>query len=56
VLACGQANLEERRSVGRKQLPATIGGLLVHIADHTQRHAGQLVTTAKLVIAMRKGN
>jgi uncharacterized damage-inducible protein DinB len=54
VLAFGQSNLEEKRFVGRKQLPTSIGGLLVHIADHTQRHTGQLVTTAKLIIAMRK--
>jgi DinB family protein len=54
VLAFGQANLEEKCFVGRKQLPTSIGGLLVHIADHTQRHTGQLVTTAKLIVAMRK--
>jgi uncharacterized damage-inducible protein DinB len=38
------------RGVGRKQLPTTVGGLLVHCADHTQRHTGQLVTTAKLAL------
>jgi uncharacterized damage-inducible protein DinB len=37
--------------VGRKQLPTTVGGLLVHCADHTQRHTGQFVTTAKLIAA-----
>lgn len=37
------------RGVGRKQLPTTVGGLLVHCADHTQRHIGQMVTTAKIV-------
>jgi uncharacterized damage-inducible protein DinB len=41
------------RTVGRKALPTTVGGLLVHIADHTQRHIGQAVTTAKLIVAMR---
>jgi uncharacterized damage-inducible protein DinB len=41
------------RGVGRAALPTTIGGLLVHCADHTQRHVGQVVTTAKLVVAMR---
>ena len=41
------------RTVGRKALPTTIGGLLVHLADHTQRHVGQAVTTAKLLVAMR---
>jgi uncharacterized damage-inducible protein DinB len=39
------------RVVGKKQLPTTLGGLLVHIADHTQRHVGQAITTAKLVSA-----
>jgi uncharacterized damage-inducible protein DinB len=43
------SNFDEKRSVGRKQLPTTIGGLLVHVADHTQRHVGQAITTAKLV-------
>jgi len=38
------------RGVGRKQLPTTVGGLLVHCADHTQRHTGQLVTTAKVIL------
>jgi hypothetical protein len=37
--------------VGRKQLPTTVGGLLVHCADHTQRHTGQFITTAKVVVA-----
>lgn len=43
------------RTVGRAALPTTVGGLLVHCADHTQRHTGQAVTTAKLVLAMRGG-
>ncbi len=37
------------RGVGRQQLPTTVGSLLVHCADHTQRHTGQLVTTAKVI-------
>jgi uncharacterized damage-inducible protein DinB len=41
--------LEEARTVGKKQLPTTVGGLLVHVADHTQRHVGQAITTAKIV-------
>jgi hypothetical protein len=36
------------RGVGRQGLPTTVGGLLVHCAEHTQRHAGQFVTTAKV--------
>jgi uncharacterized damage-inducible protein DinB len=43
----------EVRGVGRKMLPTTVGGLLVHCAEHTQRHVGQAVTTAKVVVGMR---
>ena len=42
---------DEPRKVGKRKLPTTVGGLLVHLADHTQRHAGQAVTTAKIVTA-----
>jgi uncharacterized damage-inducible protein DinB len=49
------ADLEEARYVGRKRLPTTVGGLLVHVADHTQRHTGQMVTTAKLIRGSRAG-
>lgn len=41
--------LFEKRVVGRQQLPTNVFGLLFHIAEHTQRHAGQAVTTAKVV-------
>jgi uncharacterized damage-inducible protein DinB len=44
---------ELSRGVGRKQLPTSVGGLLVHVADHTQRHVGQAVTTAKVLLARR---
>lgn len=53
VLALASVDLETPRGVGRKNLPTTVGGLLVHVADHTQRHVGQLVTTAKLVLELR---
>ncbi|MGA8145458.1 MAG: DinB family protein [Candidatus Acidiferrales bacterium] len=42
--------LAESRAVGKKQLPTTVAGLLVHIADHTQRHVGQAITTSKIVL------
>jgi uncharacterized damage-inducible protein DinB len=45
------ARLEEPRTVGKRQLPTTLGGLLVHVADHTQRHVGQAITTAKIMKA-----
>jgi uncharacterized damage-inducible protein DinB len=41
------------RFVGKKKLPTTLGGLLVHIADHTQRHVGQAIITAKVVSAAK---
>lgn len=47
---------ERIRHVGRDLLPTTLGGLLIHCAEHTQRHAGQLITTAKLVAALRPPN
>jgi uncharacterized damage-inducible protein DinB len=37
------------RTVGRQQIPTTVAGLLVHVADHAQRHVGQAITTAKIV-------
>jgi len=43
------ASLYDARSVGRRALPTTVLGLVVHIAEHTQRHLGQIVTTAKIV-------
>jgi uncharacterized damage-inducible protein DinB len=42
-------SLFEKRVVGRKELPTNVFGLLFHIAEHTQRHIGQAITTAKVV-------
>jgi uncharacterized damage-inducible protein DinB len=47
-------DLEATRTVGRELLPTTLGGLLAHVAEHTQRHVGQAITTAKAVRAARK--
>ncbi len=41
--------LKEYRGVGRKQLPSTVIGLLVHAAEHTMRHVGQLSVTVKIL-------
>lgn len=49
-----KSDLEQPRSVGKKALPTTLGGLLVHVADHTQRHVGQAITTAKILLAERQ--
>lgn len=43
-----EATLTAPRSVGRARLPSTVVGLLFHAAEHTQRHVGQAITTAKL--------
>jgi uncharacterized damage-inducible protein DinB len=40
--------LYEPRYIGKKRLPSNVLGMLVHIAEHTQRHLGQAITTAKL--------
>lgn len=40
--------LHETRSVGRKRLATTVMGLVVHLSEHTQRHTGELIVTAKL--------
>lgn len=43
--------LLEPRGVGRAQLPSTVLGLLVHAAEHTQRHVGQLLVTVRVLQA-----
>lgn len=53
VLLIPKGSYEETRGVGRKMLPTTVGALLIHCADHTHRHVGQAVTTAKVVAGMR---
>jgi hypothetical protein len=40
--------LTDARAVGRMQLPSTVIGLAIHLAEHTQRHVGELIITAKL--------
>ena len=47
------ASFEAERFVGRAGLPTTTGSLLIHCAEHTMRHVGQLITTAKVVRAVR---
>jgi hypothetical protein len=45
--------LDSPIAIGRKRLPTTLGGLLVHAAEHTQRHVGQAITTAKVILGQR---
>ena len=50
IRAFSAGSLEATRTVGRKEMPTSVGGLLVHIAEHTSRHVGQAITTAKIVM------
>jgi len=52
--AVDPAQLHAPRTVGRARLPVTLYVLLCHIAEHTTRHAAQIVTTAKIVRAPRQ--
>lgn len=42
----------EVRHVGRARIPTTVWGLLFHVAEHAQRHAGQLATTVRVARAL----
>ena len=42
-------SLFEERFVGRRRMPSNVFGLLFHIAEHTARHVGQIITIAKIV-------
>lgn len=44
-------SLLDGREVGRAKLPSTVLGLIFHAAEHATRHAGQAITTAKMVKA-----
>lgn len=49
--ATPRQSLLDDRKVGRAGLPSNVLGLLFHAAEHAQRHAGQIATTAKIVKA-----
>ena len=49
--ATPEGTLLDARGIGRAQIPTTVLGLLFHAAEHSQRHAGQVVTTRKVVTA-----
>jgi len=51
-----ESSLSESRGVGRAQIPSTVGGLLFHAAEHIQRHTGQLIVTAKVLLDQYSGN
>ena len=41
--------LTEIRYVGRARIPSTVIGLLMHATEHTTRHYGQLLVTARIL-------
>jgi hypothetical protein len=41
--------VDEPREVGRARLPSTVLGLLVHAAEHAQRHSAQIITMRKVI-------
>lgn len=44
-----ESSLLDKREVGRKKIVSNVLGLLFHAAEHTQRHVGQLIVTARIV-------
>ena len=44
-----ESTLTEQRSIGRKKIPTTVIGLLVHAAEHMMRHIGQLMVTVRVL-------
>lgn len=56
IRATPVSSLDEPRPIGRARLPTTVLGLIFHAAEHSQRHAGQIVTTAKIVRGLGSGS
>jgi uncharacterized damage-inducible protein DinB len=46
-----EVTLTETRGVGRAQIPSTVISLLIHAAEHTMRHTGQLLITIKVLLS-----
>ena len=49
IEALDPAAFAEIRELGRARIKVPLGVLLAHIAEHTQRHLGQIATTSKLL-------
>jgi DinB superfamily len=45
-------SLLAERKLGRAGLPTTVLGLLFHAAEHSTRHVGQAITTARIVTSL----
>ncbi len=53
VRAVDPSRLAEPRWVGKHRLPTTLAGLLIHTAEHTQRHVGQVITSVRVLRHLR---
>ena len=49
--ATDPSTLLEERKIGRAGLPSTVIGCLFHGAEHSSRHAGQFISTVKMLQA-----
>jgi uncharacterized damage-inducible protein DinB len=49
MAATTEESLTDVREVGRGRIPSTVGGLIFHAAEHTQRHLGQLLVTVSVL-------
>jgi len=53
LAALQPVDLNAHRGLGRAKIPTTVGSILIHVAEHTQRHVGQAITTAKVIASLR---
>jgi hypothetical protein len=51
--ATAPSSVLDERAVGRQHLPSTVLGLIGHAGEHAARHAGQAITTARIVRGLR---
>jgi DinB superfamily len=51
LAATSRESLLDERKLGRAGLPTTVLGLLFHAAEHSTRHVGQSITTARILSA-----
>ena len=52
LASTSRESLLDERKLGRAGLPTTVLGLLFHAAEHSTRHVGQAITTAKIVTSL----
>ncbi|GEO05051.1 hypothetical protein AAE02nite_27150 [Adhaeribacter aerolatus] len=56
LISTDENTLTQTRGVGRAQIPSTVLGLLVHAAEHTTRHVGQLLVTVRVLESTAQTN